>query len=144
MVSIGCSMDNLKQCSLNELIDRVVREALIDSCERRGDYVLIVQGTMRFVLSPTRAHAFLRGVIKGMSMRERDESMRAEKEVDISDVKEANDAQMDEQHPNLMNSFRKHLLKKWWMRYQRAGCPLGRTKSALVLWVQHGTSTTVN
>ncbi len=138
------TMDNLKQCSLNELIDRVVREALIDSCERRGDHVLIVQGTMRFVLSLTRAHAFLRGVIKGMSLQERDESMRTEKEVEPFEEEKPRDDKMDERYPNLMNSFRKHLLKKWWMRYQRAGCPLGRTKSALVLWVQHGTSTTVN
>jgi len=136
-------MDNLKQCSLDELIHRVIQERLIDACERKHDHVVIVQGSTRFVLNPIRAHAFLRGVIKGMSIGQRQDRTFEEKVV--APRHEVERALSRSKLPQeIMKSFREHLLKKWWSRYEKAGCPFGRTNSGLMLWVQHSTSTTAN
>ena len=46
--------------------------------------------------------------------------------------------------PELLDSFRRHLLTKWWNRYEQAGCPFGRNNEGLTLWIQHNTATTAN
>lgn len=136
-------MDDLKQCSLDELIDRVIQERLIDSCERNSDHVVIVQGAMRFVLNPVRAHAFLRGVIKGMSVRyRRGWACNAPEPDDEAPQMELLRPELPQ--TGLMDSFRKHLLKKWWTRYEDALCPFGRSSTGLMLWVRHATHTTSN
>lgn len=137
-------MDDLKQCSLDELIETVIQESLIDSCECTDEQVIIVQGAMRFVLNPIRAHAFLRGVIKGMSARYR---RRWTCDVDSppSNGEETMDSLRRElPQTDLIDSFRRHLLAKWWSRYEAAHCPFGRSSTALMLWVRHNTSTTTN
>ena len=135
-------MDDLKQCSLNELIERVLRERLIDACERQDDHIVIVQGPMRFVLNPIRAHAFLRGVIKGMSPAYRRCSWLDDDEA----VGAIENEFMETGIPatGLLDSFRRHLLKKWWTRYDEAGRPFGRSTIGLMIWVRHSTQTTTN
>lgn len=144
--SIGVSersMDNLKKCSLDELIRRVLKERLIDACERKDDRVVIVQGATRFVLNPSRAHAFLRGVIKGMSIRQWRDRTQDDRDATPQEKIESALSRSDVP-PEIMKSFREHLLTKWWSRYEKAGCPFGRTDPGLKLWVQHNTSTTAN
>lgn len=134
-------MDDLKQYSLDELIERVTRESLIDSCERKDEYVIIVQGSTRFVLNPVRAHAFLRGVIKGMSVHYRGRWAYVQGD---SFARDELRTPREERSSDLIGSFRRHLLKKWWERYEEANCPFGRSSTALMLWVRHNTNTTTN
>ena len=135
-------MDDLKQCSLSELIDRVIRERLIDACERQEDHIVIVQGPMRFVLNPIRAHAFLRGVIKGMSPQYRRHAWLEDDEIVGS--AELHGLETGVPSGGLLDSFRRHLLKKWWVRYGEAGSPFGHSSIGLMIWVRHNTSITVN
>ena len=138
-------MDDLKECSLDELIERVIEERLIDSCEQNGDHVIIVQGAMRFVLNPIRAHAFLRGVIRGMSGVARPRGMLRTEDALPARMKEDERSKIDgEPRSGFMDSFRRHLLRKYWMRYEEANCPFGRSSTALMLWVRHSTHTTTN
>lgn len=139
-------MDDLKECSLDELIERVIGERLIDSCEQKEDHVIIVQGAMRFVLNPIRAHAFLRGVIRGMSSVSRRRDAPAGDAALTSQLKQQNERPGLEGEPKtgFMDSFRRHLLRKYWMRYEEANCPFGRSSTALMLWVRHSTHTTSN
>jgi hypothetical protein len=130
-------MDELKLYSLDQLIMRALREKLIDAIESRGDDVVIIQGSMRFVLNPLRAHAFLRGVIRGMSSEYRVRAGLGKVESDGISVSTAMDA-------GDLDSFRRQLLKKWWNRYDEAGSPFGRSTAGLKAWVKHGTCTTVN
>lgn len=138
-------MDDLKQQYLEELIATALRERLIDACETRDEHVVIVQGTMRVVLNHVRAHAFLRGVIKGMSKyrfhptfveqaygRKTPQLAPATRKEDVPDGKE------------MLDAFRQHLLAKWSTRYEAAGSPFGRDNRGLMLWVQHNTCTTQN
>lgn len=137
-------MDDLKQCSLDELIDVVIREKLIDSCECNDDHVVIVQGAMRFVLNPVRAHAFLRGVIKGMSVRYRRRSACNTGGTSSDHPKHMALLNPELPQSGLIDSFRRHLLKKWWSRYEEAQCPFGPSSTGLMLWVRHNTGTTSN
>lgn len=137
-------MDDLKQCSLDELIDLVIQERLIDSCELNDDHVLIVQGATRFVLNPVRAHAFLRGVIKGMSVRYRRRWACNAVQPQTAEAKQMGFLRPELPQSDLIDSFRAHLLKKWWSRYKEANCPLGRSSTGLMLWVRHNTNTTSN
>lgn len=137
-------MDDLKQCSLDELIDRVIQERLIDSCECNDDHVVIVQGAMRFVLNPIRAHAFLRGVIKGMSVRYRRRWACDMDEPQIEERKHMELLRPEVPQSGLIDSFRRHLLKKWWARYEEAHCPFGPSNTGLMLWIRHNTNTTSN
>ncbi len=105
---------------------------------------MIVQGATRFVLSPVRAHAFLRGVIKGMSARYRGGSAD-EPTVGIRfDEQDAGIAGEATRESGLVNSFRRHLVEKWWTRYERAGCPFGSSRSGLMVWVRYGTFATAS
>jgi hypothetical protein len=135
-------MDDLKLCSLEELIERVIRERLIDACERQGDQIVIVQGPMRFVLNPIRAHAFLRGVIKGMSAVYRRCSWLDDDEAAGAPANEFFETGIP--GTGLLDSFRKHLLKKWAIRYDKAGRPFGQSGLGLMIWIKHGNETTVN
>ena len=136
-------MDDLKRFSLDDLIHRVLHEGLIDGCEKREDRVVIVQGSTRFVLTPIRAHAFLRGVIKGMSIRQNPELLDGEQGSRLQADEEGRELRTNLPQ-DIMESYRQHLLEKWWRRYERAGCPFGRTNSGLMLWVRHNTTTTTN
>lgn len=134
-------MDDLKQCSLDELIELVIQERLIDACECNNDRVVIVQGPMRFVLNPARAHAFLRGVIKGMSIRYRrrwacDSDRPQTEEPERVDV-----LKQELPQPRLIDSFGYHLLT---MRYEAALCPFGPSRTGMMLWFRHSTFTTSN
>lgn len=143
-------MDHLHQASLNELMERVVHERLVDACVQEGAYVVITQGAARFILSPSRAHAFLRGVIKGMSARHR--SGRPFAWIAGDRAGEQNEpiapnepiARGGTPSSGLVDSFRRHLLKKWSTRYQQAGCPFGASRSGLGMWVNYGTFTTAS
>ena len=138
-------MDDLKECSLDELIERVIQERLIDSCEQKEDHVIIVQGAMRFVLNPIRAHAFLRGVIRGMGSVSRRRDTHREKDPSAAPMAQnARSGLEGEPKTGFMDSFRRHLLRKYWTRYEEANCPFGRSSTALMLWVRHSTHTTTN
>jgi|GEM_PF-4656578 len=130
-------MKALEEWSLDELIGRVIEERLVDNCFRRTDHVVIVQGTTRFVLDPRRAHAFLRGILKGMS----------------TEYRRAMGPASSSQHPweggedeqgGLFDTFRRHLVKKWWGRYVVAGCPCGQSIRGLMIWIRYNTQATVN
>lgn len=129
-------MKALEEWSLDELIDRVTRERLVDDCIRRENHIVIIQGTTRFVLDPGRAHAFLRGVLKGMSPEYRRQSGTASPIGDLPDAAEG--------QSGLFDTFRRHLIKKWWGRYAAAGRPCGRSVRGLMLWIRYNTETTVN
>lgn len=132
---------DLNQWSLKELIDHVLRERLVDECTLFEDHVLIVQGSTRFLLDPLRARAFLRGVIKALSPAYRWRSwLRDDPEADHTETPLEN---LDE-GAGLFVSFRQHLIRKWWDRYEQAGCPLGDGIRGLMLWVRHDTGTTTN
>lgn len=137
-------MDNLHQFSLDDLIATVVRERLVDACEHEGTYVVIRQGAARFVLSPSRAHAFLRGVLKGM--RARHQSRPTFDRFDTSVNPHPSSSGLDDGASSspLVDSFRRHLLKKWWMRYEKAGSPFGPTREGLRIWVDYNTFSTDN
>ncbi len=138
-------MDDLKKCSLDELISVVIQEGLIDSCERNDDKIVIVQGATRFVLNPVRAHAFLRGVIKGMSV-----GYRRRRDCDAEYGDAGGPDRLDRikrdlpPQGDIVNSFRRHILKKWWSRYDEANRPFGSSSTGLMLWVRHDTKTTSN
>lgn len=132
-------MKALEEWSLGELIDRVTEEQLVDDCIRRDDHVIIIQGTTRFVLDPGRAHAFLRGVLKGMSAEYRRQTGMSN--VSISG---ANDVVQGNEQSGLFETFRRHLIKKWWGRYSAAGRPCGRGVRGLMLWIRYNTKTTTN
>lgn len=139
-------MDDLKHLYLDDLIQAALSERLIDACELRGEHVLIVQGTMRVMLSPARAHAFLRGVIQGMS-RTRFHPAYVEQTYGRRTVMPPPPARRSEEVPDgneMLGAFRKHMLSKWWQRYETAGCPFARTTRGLTLWVQYNTSTTTS
>lgn len=137
-------MDDLKQCSLDELIDVVIQERLVDSCELYDDHVIVVQGSMRFVLNPVRAHAFLRGVIKGMSVRYRRRWACNTEEPEEAEAEPMELLKPELPQSGLIDSFRRHLLKKWWSRYEEAKSPFGPSSTGLMLWVRHNTNTTTN
>lgn len=137
-------MDDLKQCSLDELIGVVIQERLIDSCEFTDDHVVIVQGAMRFILNRVRAHAFLRGVIKGMSVRYRRRWGRNGVHPQIEGGENMELLRPELPQSDLIDSFRHHLLMKWWSRYEEANCPFGPGNTGLMLWVRHNTNTTSN
>lgn len=126
-------MKELEEWSLEDLIRRVTDERLVDECIRRDDHVIIVQGTTRFVLDPGRAHAFLRGVLKGMSA-----AYRRAHGSSSSQSLETDDS------TGLFETFRKHLVKKWWGKYAEAGKPCGRSVRGLMLWIRYSTHTTAN
>ena len=126
-------MKELEQWSLDDLIRRVRDERLIDECIRRDDHVIIVQGSTRFVLDPGRAHAFLRGVLKGMSAAYRK-----------SHGPTSDRSFEDEDSTGLFETFRKHLVRKWWGRYAEAGKPCGHGVRGLMLWIRYNTHTTAN
>lgn len=138
-------MDDLKQLFLEDLIETALRERLIDACESRDHQVVIVQGTMRVVLNPVRAHAFLRGVIQGMSRTRFHptyvEQAYGRRVARLAPATEKADVPAGRE---MVDSFRKHLLGKWTERYAQAGAPLGEGARSLMLWVQHNTSTTAN
>lgn len=128
---------DLREYALEELMEWVRRERLIDSCQTRGEEVIIRQGNMRFVLNRSRAHAFLRGVIQGMSLRWRAARTR-------QPVSAGNQSSGDLPDHDLVDSFRNYLLAKWWLRYEEAGCPFGKTKAGLTIWIRHDAGTTMN
>lgn len=137
-------MHNLDQWLLEDLIDRVLNERLVDQCVQKDDYVVIVQGSTRFVLDPERAHAFLRGIIRGMSPEYRwrswfEESQSSHPESAMPDAP----ADAGERS-GLFHSFRRRLIEKWWGRYEQAGCPFGRSVGGLIFWIRHDASTTAN
>ncbi len=137
-------MEDLKQYSLNELIERVIQERLIDSCECNDNHVVIVQGATRFVLNPVRAHAFLRGVIKGMSGRYRRRHASDAQEPKVDENQSTDFVRRERLQTGLVDSFRRQLLTKWWSRYEDANFPFGRSSTALMIWVRHNTNTTTN
>ena len=149
-------MEDLKLLCLEELIEAALRDHLVDACEMLpGAYdgaagrVLIVQGSLRVELCPTRAHAFLRGVIRGMSRhrhlaaqigrpRLRPALARPEVPAGVTRGEDVPDG------AEMLDSFRRHLLSKWWSRYESAGCPLSRSERGLIHWIQYNTAATVN
>jgi hypothetical protein len=130
-------MMDLRDYALEELVEWVRTERLIDFCQIRDEEVVIRQGDMRFVLTRSRAHAFLRGVIQGMSIRWRAARTKQPAGVGLTHSGELPDLE-------LVDSFRNYLLAKWWLRYEEAGCPFGKTKVALMIWVRHDAGTTMN
>lgn len=132
-------MKALEEWSLDELIDRVTAERLVDDCIRREDHVIIVQGSTRFVLDPGRAHAFLRGVVKGMSPEYRRQAGRLGLGLEDIDV-----LVRAQDESGLFQAFRRHLVKKWWGRYASAGRPCGPSVQGLMTWIRYNTETTVN
>ncbi|MEX0821688.1 MAG: hypothetical protein WD021_06045 [Rhodothermales bacterium] len=134
-------MDALSQWPLTDLIDRVLKDRLVDECLVEEEYVIIVQGSTRFVLDHKRAHAFLRGVVRGMSP-----AFRGNRNLD-RDGGAASDENPVLQHgekSGLFDSFRRHLVRKWWGRYEDSGAPFGRSTSGLLLWIRYDSWTTVN
>lgn len=132
-------MKELEALSLGALIERVTEERLIDDCIRCDDHVIIVQGSTRFVLDPGRAHTFLRGVIKGMSAEYRHRAAGRDQMRDEADhIVRANE------RVGLFDTFRRHLVKKWWGRYEEAGKPCGRSIRGLMVWIRYNTETTAN
>lgn len=129
-------MKALEKWSLDDLINRVTEERLVDQCYRRTDHVVIVQGTTRFVLDPRRAHAFLRGILKGMSAEYR--------RLPGGSASEPLPWSASEEQGGLFDTFRRHLVKKWWGRYVVAGRPCGQSIRGLMLWIRYNTQTTVN
>lgn len=133
-------MDELRQCTLDQLIARALLEHLVDACEQVDGRVRIVQGDMHFVLDPLRAHAFLRGVILGMG--------RCEEEPQPHPL--AAVPPLDAELPHvpagygLVDAFRRYLLTQWWLRYEQAGFPLGRTSNGMQRWIEYNTATTQN
>ncbi len=132
-------MKELEALSLEELIDRVTEERLIDDCIRGDDHVIIVQGSTRFVLDPGRAHTFLRGVIKGMSAEYRRRVAGRDQTCD-----EADHRVRAGEKAGPFDTFRRHLVKKWWGRYEAAGKPCGRSIRGLMVWIRYNTATTAN
>lgn len=145
-------MDALSEWSLGDLIDRVLKERLVDECQVEEEYVVIVQGSTRFVLDHHRAHAFLRGVVRGMSPAFRavdrpglDSILRDGDEDDAGEGrKDRNPVLEHGEKSGLFDSFRRHLVQKWWTRYEDAGCPFGRSISGLMAWIRYDTWVTVN
>lgn len=135
-------MDALDRWSLDDLIDCVLREHLVDECILEEEYVVIVQGSTRFVLDHNRAHAFLRGIVRGMSPAFRwksgdDElSRRGGMHMDLF--------QERGEESGMFDSLRRHLVKKWWGRYERAGCPFGESVSGLMVWIRYNTAVTTS
>ncbi len=136
-------MDALSEWSLNDLIDRVLSERLVDECILEEEYVVIVQGSTRFVLDHQRAHAFLRGVVRGMSSAFRTNASSAEHGLRF-DGRDRNPVAEKGEESGLFDSFRRHLVKKWWSRYENVGCPFGRSVSGLLVWIRYDTGATVN
>lgn len=136
-------MDALSHWPLRDLIDRVLSERLVDDCLLEEEYVVIVQGSTRFVLDHQRAHAFLRGVVRGMSPAYRgsasaEENRREYESRDRDLVLERGEKS------GLFDSFRRRLIRKWWDRYRAVGCPFGRSVTGLLMWIRYDTGETVN
>lgn len=136
-------MDALSGWSLGDLIDRVLRERLVDECILEKEYVVIVQGSTRFVLDHHRAHAFLRGVVRGMSQTFRWKASAGDDKSESGVMGRDPVADRGEES-GLFDSFRRHLVRKWWSRYEEAGCPLGRSVSGLMAWIRYDTRVTTN
>lgn len=133
-------MDALRQWTLRDLVDRVLREHLVDECVLEDEYVIIVQGSTRFVLDHQRAHAFLRGVVRGMSpaFRRRSRTGKSSRPIGRSG------GDQGDEEGGLFDAVRKHLVKKWWGQYKEAGCPFGRSVSGLLLWIRYDTRVTAS
>jgi hypothetical protein len=136
-------MDALRQWPLRDLIRRALRERLVDDCRVEHDFVIIVQGSTRFVLDHVRAHAFLRGVLRGMSRTLRrgtpDEASPQE-----PDWPDANPAPEHIEGADPVEAVRRQIIRTWWDRYASVGCPFGRTISGLLMWIRYDTWETVN
>ena len=137
-------MDTNRLQHLEELIDTALRDHLIDACEREDEQVVIIQGSLRFVLSPARAFAFLRGVVQGMGhWHSRAPSLHR-----VADPPAAPaSGPVHEDVPDgkeLVEAFRKYLLHRWQQRYEAAGSPLSASVDGLTLWIRYGTGTTAN
>lgn len=136
-------MDALQRWSLSDLMDRVLRERLVDECILEKEYIIIVQGSTRFVLDHHRAHAFLRGIVRGMSPAFRWSSSRNENGTP-NDKPAPSIGQQEGDESGIVDSFRRHIMQKWWGRYEDAGCPFGETVSGVMTWIRYDTRITIN
>ena len=137
-------MEDLRHDGLQALIDRALKERLVDACVTREDTVVIVQGSMRIELTPVRAHAFLRGVIEGMSrVRARQGHLTSQADASGASAEDVAEPDVPERYQTV-DAFRHYLLNKWWTRYEEAGCPFGRDRQSLMLWIRYGSATTSN
>lgn len=136
-------MDALRRWPLPDLIRRALRERLVDDCRVEEEFVVIVQGSTRFILDHVRAHAFLRGVVGGMSRARRGSTPGAES-APGQDARASIPSAENADGFDAFDVVRRQVIQSWWDRYTAAGSPFGRTVSGLLMWIRYRTRATVN